>query len=565
MIRVDHLTVRYPRAATPALKKLSLTIQQGETVLLLGPSGGGKSTLALTLAGLIPQHLFAHVHGSVMVGGLDPLTAPAGEPAAQVGLLFQDPEAGFATLTVEDEIAFGLENLRVPPEAMPASILHALRQVGLAEFSHRRLDTLSGGEAQRVALAALLAMDPPILVLDEPTSNLDPAATRRFFETLAELRDGRTILLIEHKLDACLHLADRLILLNSDGTLLAEGKPQAVFEQHLQAIMAAGIWVPQELEASLGARDEPAGRRAAATRRAGLLPRRGTPRPRLVSGPGTHTGTEPDLQSEVGELRGDAGVEVDSSTSGPIRAVNSDFADPPAVLVRDLFFAYDGRPPVLQGVDLSIRQNDFLALLGPNGSGKTTLALQLMGLLPPPSQGEIHLFGDPVRELPLFELTERAGYVFQNPEHQFVADTVWDELAFSLRARRWPKDSVQARVESLLDRFRLRDQARQNPFTLSQGQKRRLSVATMLAVGQRLLILDEPTFGQDRLTAQSLMEDLVELNRQGVVILMITHDMRLVRRYAHRAAVLLEGRIALEGTPDHLFSQPELLDAAQLR
>ncbi len=505
-ITLRDLTVRYPRAERPALYQLSLQVSPGETVLLLGPSGGGKSTLGRVLAGLIPHNVYARVHGGVQVGDLDLLEARPGQIAAQVGLLFQDPEAGFATLVVEDEIAFGLENLRVAPAKMPARIQATLEAVDLVGYRLRRLETLSGGEAQRVALASLLAMSPPVLVLDEPTANLDPRAAGDFFETLAALRGEHTILLIEHNLDACMHLADRVVLLTHDGGLLAEGDPQTVYRNYMREIEEACIWIPESFRQETSQK---------ATRRR----------------------AEPELDGK----------------------------DTRAVVMENITFAYADRSPVLKKLDFSILNGDFVALVGANGSGKSTLARLIMGLLPRPQGGETNLFGRPIDALSLAELTERVGYVFQNPEHQFVTDTVWDELAYSLRARRWPDSKIARRVEDLLDRFKLALHANQNPFTLSQGQKRRLSVATMLAAGQRLLILDEPTFGQDRCTAEALMDSLIDLNDQGVTILMITHDMRLVRDYARRTAVLTEGQIVFNGPPVQLFARQELLREARLR
>jgi energy-coupling factor transporter ATP-binding protein EcfA2 len=505
LIELENLSVRYPKSEVPALEDVSLTIEQGETVLLLAPSGGGKSTLARVLSGLIPQDIFARVEGMVRVGEIDPLTAPPGQVAGQVGLLFQDPESGFATLTVEDEIAFGLENLRVPPEAMPSRILQSLVRVGLPQFEKRRLDSLSGGEAQRIALACLLAMAPPVLVLDEPTANLDPASTREFFTHLAALRASHTILLIEHKLDACLHLADRVILLDGHGRLIVAAEPERVFEEYRDVIIETGSWLPGDLL-------DPA-----------------------LADPGQVQPVSPPTMAEL-----------------------------PAVRIEDVTFAYPGRPAVLQDASLDIPRGSFFALVGPNGSGKTTLARLMMGLLPAPNQGEIRIFGDLLDSLTLADLTERVGFVFQNPEHQFVTNTVRDELAFSLTARHWPEAEVERRVTDLLSRFGLAEQERQNPFTLSQGQKRRLSVATMLAVGQRMLILDEPTLGQDRRTTLALMESLSALNRLGVTVLIITHDMRLVGSYAHLAGVLLDGRIAFVGHPHVLFQNDDLMHAARL-
>jgi energy-coupling factor transporter ATP-binding protein EcfA2 len=507
MITTSNLTVRYPRAAIPAVFDLNLHISEGETVLLLGPSGSGKSTLAQTLAGLIPHNIFARVSGELQVSGIDVLTARPGELASQVGLLFQDAESSFATLVVEDEIAFGLENLQIPPGEMPARIQSSLSQVGLPGFRFRRLETLSGGEAQQIALAALLAMSPAVLILDEPTANLDPRSTREFFETLTRLRGQRTILLIEHKLDACFHLVDRVILLKGDGSLLAAGDPKEVYNHHLQEIEEAGIWIPDSYLAQTG------------------------------------------------------------TTPSPVRTSTGDESEAavPAVSVRGLTFAYPNQGPVLRDLFMDIPQGDFLALIGANGSGKSTLACHLMGLLPEPPQGEIEIFGDPIASLSLAELTERVGYVFQNPEHQFVTDNVEDELAYSLKVRKWPEAEITKRVDIMLARFQLNQQAQQNPFTLSQGQKRRLSVATMLAAGQKLLILDEPTFGQDRRTASALMDSLVDLNRRGVTILMISHDMRLVRNFADRVAVLVDGQIIFTGPPEEAFTRPDILDAARLR
>lgn len=496
------MTVRYPRSAAPALRDLNLSIEPGRLVLLLGPSGSGKSTLARTLAGLIPHSLYAQVKGDVRVDGVDPLAAGPAASAVKVGLLFQDPGAGFATLTVEDEVAFGLENLNTPRSRMPARIRTALAAAGLAHLRRRPLLSLSAGEAQGVALAALLAMEPTVLVLDEPTAHLDPASTREFFARLSRLKRSRTILLVEHKLDACLHLADGMALLDRDGSRLAAGGPRQVFRRHRKRILETGIWLPRSLD-------------PAARRRIRRAPR-----------------AEPNA--------------------------------PPAVAVRDLTFSYPGGRPVLRRLDLDIAQGAFLALVGPNASGKSTLARLFMGLLPKPKGSEIRVFGSDLEGLTPSEMARQVGFVFQNPEHQFVRETVRQELAYSLEARGASGEDLSRRVGRLLRRFDLGGLEDRNPFTLSQGEKRRLSVAEMLASGQRLLILDEPTFGQDRKATYALMDSLAERNREGVTIIVITHDMRFVERYADTAAVLLEGRIAFQGPPRSLFRQTRLVRRARL-
>ncbi len=498
MIRVQELTVRYPRAPYPAPEGLSFQVEEGEAVLLLGPSGCGKSSLAYALTGLIPHDLYARVEGKIDVGGRDPRLESPGRMASMVGLVLQDPEASFATLVVEDEIAFGLENLRVPPQAMDPRIQRALHLVGMEAFRHRRLDTLSGGEAQRVALAALLAMEPPVLLLDEPTANLDPQGTREFFQVLAGLRGEHTLLLIEHKVDACLDWVDRVILLDARGRVLAQGPPRRTLQQHLDAALQAGLWLPRDLD--------------------------------------------PRSEFRVDFRQGFPRLEE----------------DPPAVWVQGVTFGYDPSSPVLEDVTFRVPQGDFLAIVGPNGAGKSTLAHLLLGLKEP-QKGRVLLFGREVHTLSPRERMRYAGLVFQNPEHQFVTERVWDELAYTLRLHRWPEDWIRSRVRQLLVRFRLTGYENHNPFRLSQGQKRRLSVGTMLAGGPRLLLFDEPTFGQDRNTAYALMDMMLDLNREGITIVIITHDLRMVRQYARHVLLLDRGKVMFHGTTEAFFRDDQAL------
>ena len=526
MIQVQNLAFRYAFARHPTLAGLDFAVERGETILILGPSGCGKSTLTLCFNGLIPHAIGGEMTGQVFIAGHSTREASVGELARQVGIVFQDPESQFCTLTVEDEVAFGLENLALPQERMGERIEAALAQVGLAGEQATRLDRLSGGMKQRLALACLLAMQPHILVLDEPTSNLDPLGTQEFFPKLEGLRRHHTILVIEHKLDELIHLVDRVLILSPDGTLLAQGEPRQVFAEEALRLEEYGIWLPQVVELA---------------QRLGIAP----------------------LPLTVNEA-----VEVLAGRPYDLRAVmrgGATAASPrkPAIEVEDLDFTYPNGTVALRGVSLAVAEGDFFALLGPNGSGKTTLANHIINILHPPP-GRVRVLGHDVAEMFTYELTQAVGYVFQNPEHQFVADTVYDEMAYSLRVRGVDEEAIRERVEPLLAEFGLMPYARMNPFALSQGQKRRLSVATMLAVGQRILILDEPTFGQDRLTAHCLMERLQALNAAGVTVIIITHDMRLVAEYARQVAVLLDGRVVYQGAVKDLYHDERLLARASL-
>lgn len=531
MIAVERLTVRYFGRRTPALAGVDLRLNQGETVLLLGPSGCGKSTLALALNGLIPHSQdVAQFEGRVLVDGQDTRQASPAQLSQRVGIVFQDPEAQFVMLDVESEIAFGLENLCLPVDEIERRVRWALAQVNLTPLRKANVWALSGGQKQRVALAALLAMQPHTLIFDEPTAHLDPLGVREVFEIIAALkRKGQhTLILIEHRLDELMPLIDRVIALDASGALIADGSPAAVFNDHAEALAALGVWMPQVtcLALRLGLRPLPVTleeaearlRAQARVRRAEPIPRAQTPR--------------------------------------------HEAAAPTALQVRNLSYRY-GEAVALDGVSLDIPRGSFTAIIGANGAGKTTLLRCLSGLIPAPP-GTVFLFGEDVGRLSPFERSRRLGMVFQNPEHQFVAGTVEEELALSLRRSRLSQSEIKQRVAAMLARFKLTPYAKANPFTLSHGEKRRLSVATMLMMDQPILLLDEPTFGQDQHNAEAIIALLRELHAEGRTIVVVTHDMALVAECATHVAVMSQGQVRFWGSARDAFAQPELLEQANL-
>ena len=532
MIQIEALTVKYAGRKQPALRNLTLQVGKGETLLVLGPSGSGKSSLALTLNGLIPHSVAELLEGAVRVQGLDTRDQPVSELAQKVGIVFQDPDSQFATMKVEDEIVFGLENLRLDPASMDAKVDLALSQVGMQHARHRPVHALSGGEKQRVALAALLAMQPEVLVFDEPTANLDSMGTQQVFALLAQLkaRGQHTLVLIEHKLDELMHLVDRVAVLDPQGELLVQGEPRFVFEEHGAELKRLGVWMPQVCLL------------AHALRQRGV--------------------TIPEFPITLGEAVKALGPVITSSQNTNVADVRPASNSDPVFEVRDLSFSY-GITPALHNVSLRVESGEILAIVGPNGAGKSTLAKHLIGLLTPPA-GSVYLHGTDLCRLPAKALAGQVAYVFQNPEHQFVTERVADEVAFSLQAAGATEAEVEARTAELLATFGLARYARANPFTLSHGEKRRLSVAAMLTMGQEILILDEPTFGQDERNAATLMALLQDLNAQGKTVIMITHDMRLVAEYASQVAVMMAGRVEFLGRPAQLFEQSELLAKAHL-
>lgn len=527
---VDRLTLRHIGRRRPALNDLSLRWHEGERLLLLGPSGSGKSTLALCLNGIVPHSLDAHWEsGTVRVGGVDTRDPARDDLTRRVGVVFQDPEAQLVTLEVDDEIAFGLENQALPRAEIVERVRAARAAMGLGGVrTPRRLAQLSGGTKQRVAVASVLAMEPRGLVLDEPTANLDPVGSRevaRAVEALCAERD-RSLLLIEHRLDDVLALIDRVLVLDAEGSLALEGPPGTVFGPHAPRLDALGVWVPQlaQLARLVGSDAVPRDRAAAARILAEHWPRE---RGRAARGP-----TPPP-----------AGALLDA---------------------RGVSFRYGAsRHPALDGVDLSVAAGESLAIVGANGAGKSTLGLLLAGALPP-AAGSILLGGTALARLDEREVRRRLAYVFQYPEHQFVARTVREELLVGLRRYAPSVGGVRARADELLQRFALDALADANPHSLSHGQKRRLSVATALVGKPELIILDEPTFGQDRRHTETLFAHLEELRRAGTAIVMITHDLALVADHADRAIALAGGAKVFDGDPALLLTDDAALARAGL-
>jgi len=508
---------------------LSLNIWPNETVLLLGPSGCGKSTLALLISGIIPHVVYANVEGAIEIDGAAVETLPAADLAQQVGVVFQDPEAQFCTFRVRDEVAFGPENLCLDTLTISQRINTALIGVGLNGFEERVIYRLSGGEKQRVAVASVLALNPDILIFDSVTANLDPLGVHQLFAVIRELRRHKTVVVIEQRLDDMIDFVDRVIVLDDSGRVVMDGSPGEVFASGSLVSVDYGFWKPQVAELFLGLRD--------------WRPESGTPL----------------TVSEAAEALRSAGYRIQGGSPA-----QSDDEKPrsPALVVDGLAYTYQDGTRALDYVSLAIPEGAFYAIVGQNGSGKTTFVQHLTGIKRPP-RGKVWLFGKDISELKIREITAQVGYIFQNPEHQFVERSVGEELAYSLKIRGDPEDEITRRVGEACARFGFWDH-QVNPHRLSAGEMRRLSVATMLLVEPHVLVLDEPTFGQDHRSAEAIMAILAELHREGRTIIMVTHDMRLVAGYAERVAVMGAGRVIFEGTPLNLFSSEPILLRASL-
>jgi energy-coupling factor transporter ATP-binding protein EcfA2 len=536
-IRLEKVTFQYANRAKPTLEDIDLYLAPGTITVVVGASGSGKSTLCYTLNGAIPQLIPGQLSGRVTVGNLDTQENAVSDLAQWVGLVLQDPESMFANLTVADEIAFGPANLGWPKAEILARVGEVASFVGLQGLEDKPVWNLSGGQVQRLGLASVLAMRPGVIVLDEPTSNLDPAARLNVYEIAQSLKAaGTAVIIVTKELDELLPRTDQLVVLHK-GRVVFAGEPRSVLNQCGDEIRAMGIWLPEVVEVGLDLRAKSG--------------QPGLPLPLTVG-----EAVELLAEHEVYAGEGITGPAGDPSATAPI-----------IIQAADVTYHYPeaaGAVTAVNGVSLEIRHGELVAILGRNGAGKSTLAKLMMGLIKP-AGGQLRVAEiDTARATPQ-TLAREIAFVFQNPEHQFVTDTVRDELVYSLLAIRVAEPELSQRVEAMLRLMDLEDVIGDHPFALSAGKKRRLGVATMLISQPHILVVDEPTYGQDRLMTESLMQTMLKFQRAGATVVMITHDMRLVETYIPRCVVMAAGRIIFDGPTAALFHRDDILEAASLR
>jgi energy-coupling factor transport system ATP-binding protein len=545
IVDLRDITYTYEGEATPVINAVSLRVEPGEFVLILGPSGCGKSTLLNVLNGTIPHTLRGELSGHAVVCGKSVPDTKVTNFATEVGMVFQDPEAQIINTRVRDEVCFGLENLCRPVDEIMARQAEALAYVGLPDAGDLSIFDMSGGQKQRISIAAVLAARPRLLVLDEPTANLDPAGMAEVFAVLHRLNRefNTTIVMVEHRVD---ELADRVsrVIMMDRGAVVFDGKPRAAFARRREGhseeaeTIATSAWFPQVSEFAL----------------------------ELATAAGFAVAPEVMPLNVTEAIAFAEGVMAGRLAQAPARAAAPENAAAGEKLlsIRDLTFGYTREQPILKNVSLELETGSIVALLGQNGSGKTTLARALIGINRV-ERGTVYLGDRDISDLGPREISAEIGYVFQNPDHQFVTDQIDEEVAYGLKVRGYAEDFIARRVDEVLDIVDLARYRHRSPFNLSLGERRRLSVATMLVLEPRLLVLDEPTIGQDHERAQHLMRLMDRLReRYSTTILMITHDVRLVAEWADRAIALRAGGIAFDGTPDVLFAQAGLLKESAL-
>ncbi len=531
IIQFEHASYTYPNASQPALHDVSLTIAEGDFVLVVGRSGSGKSTFLRCINGLVPHFYGGRFGGQVLVAGRDTRDNDPRQLAGIVGFVFQDPEAQMVVEIVEDELVFGLENLGIPPDVMRRRVEEVLDQLEISHLRRRRVATLSGGERQRVAIAAVLAMQPQVLILDEPTSQLDPHAAEEVLTALQKLNTdlGLTIVLSEHRLERVVQYADQLILFEQEEQhppILTIGTPHDV----LRTSPLAPPLV--QLANTLG----------------------WTPLPLTVKEARKHIvahGLDQAVATEARHPTQPAGIRswLAQHTRKPRASISV-----PALAVENLTVSRDGHD-ILHRVSHEFAAGQVVAIMGRNGSGKTTLLRTIIGLTIP-QYGRVLQNGSDLASIPVEQRAQRIGYVPQDPRSLLFHETVEQELRWTLQHSNIPHDriSIENRIQQTLALLRIEHLAQSHPHDLSGGEQQRVALATILVTDPSILLLDEPTRGLDYQHKATLISLLDDLKREGRAIVLVTHDVELVAACTDQIVLMGNGEVVVAGSPRELLN-----------
>ena len=553
-IEIENLHFTYPSRNVSTLCGIDAEVDAATFILLTGPTGCGKSTLLRTINGLIPHASGGKLSGGVRVNGTTVAEQPIAVTCQKVGLLFQNPEEQLFCIIVEDEIAFGLENLGLPSHEINRRIDSALMQVGLAGFRNRQIALLSSGQKQRVALACVCAMQPQILLLDEPTSYLDPQATHDILEIIRDLNRklGITVIVAGHQVNEIAPLSDRVWLMNN-GELVSDLPIDRAFVD-LKPYTRLGVQVPElaEVAEQFGYSERPLTLDHAL---------------RFFSTPIQDSNRLPFYRDETSNGLSSSDASSSEDESPDVTPAQANPMNPDDVLaeVQRVVFRYPRTSiDVLKDISFQVKRGEIVAIMGANGSGKTTLLLHLIALLRP-SGGQVIIDGQDTRRCKPRHLAGQVGIVFQNPDLLLQAATVAEEIAFGPKNFKLSRAELEKRLGEILPMFDLQTLKTEAPYALSRGQRQRTAVAASFSLYPDLLLLDEPTTGQDYYHLQQLMQMLDStVKAQNKTVIFCTHDVHLTLKYATRVLLLHRGELIFDGSPDAAFADPERLKHASL-
>lgn len=530
-IEFSNFSFRYDSLDKPTLKNINLRIKKGEKILIIGPSGSGKSTLGQCLNGLIPLAIKGHISGQLTLNGQDCAGFSMNQYTEQVGTVLQDTDSQFVGLSIGEDIAFALENQRVPTVDMYPLIKATAKMVDLEQLLKRSPQELSGGQKQRVSLAGILVDDVDILLFDEPLAALDPKTGQKTIEIIDDLhrRSGKTTIIIEHRLEDVLHRSVDRIVLMDNGEIIADTSPDELLVSSL--LEQYGIREPLYLSA---------------LKAAGCLI------------------DAKDNPSCLHQLPLDKYRPMVTKWFQQASKSTSELKAETLLSVRDLTYSYDGKKNALDCVSFEMLKGEFVSILGKNGSGKSTITKLLMGVIDP-DKGSMLFKGQDLSSLSIFERSQKIGVVMQNPNQMISHHMIFDEVAFGLRNRGMDEAQVNEKVLAILKLCGLSKYRHWPIDALSYGQKKRVTIAAILALEPQLLILDEPTAGQDQRNYTSMLRFIERLNCElGISVLIISHDMHLVLEYSTRSIVIADSTLVADSPMTQVFTNPKLLDHANL-
>ena len=497
MIEISNLSFRYREGAEPILHGIDLAIPDGSFVGITGAAGSGKSTLTYAFNGIIPHCYPGDFYGGVTIDGLDTCEASLTDISRLVGSVCQDIDSQMVSSVVEDEMLYGLENFSVPKDQVEGRIAEALEAMGISNLRHRGIAELSGGQKQKVAVASVIALKPRVLVLDEPTAELDPTSSLAVFELLARYarENGTTVIVVEQKIALLSDFADMLLIVDG-GKVRFQGAPAEVLE-HSDELLEVGVNCPQLGE------------------------------PVACTGPGGCAGG-------AQRRRGGRGVQAGFKRGRGFGMIE----------FKNVSASYDGELPILRDVGFLIPDGDFVAFVGTNGAGKSTTMRLINGLLKP-SSGQVLIDGAPTTQLRTSQLAAKVGFLFQNPDRQICCSTVREELLFGFRAQGRSDAEAEVKVDAMIERFGFDGDA--EPFLLNRGTRQLLALASIIVMEPPVVVLDEPTTGLDFRECAKVMDVIAELNARGTTVVMVCHDMEVVADYAKRVIAMTAGQVVADG------------------
>jgi energy-coupling factor transport system ATP-binding protein len=544
LVRLNHVSFKYASSDQDALSDICLEVNEGDFVGVIGPSGAGKTTLASVLSGAVPHHSGGEFRGACIVGGLDTCDVRLTDVVRVVGSVLQDIDAQMVAANVEDEMLYGLENFGVPHDRIMDRLKSALETVGISDLLHREISTLSGGQKQKVAIAAILALQPRVMVLDEPTAALDPASSRMVFDVLRNLNEHEhlTVIVIEQKVALLAKYCRRIAVLNK-GSIALYGTPQEVFSRS-EELRRIGVDCPRVTRVSNKLRAES-----------------------LISEKSAYLTSLEAIEGISSLVRGAGAcgksVGIAPKRSKEVQSAQAQLAQTEAtdpLLVFDhVNFSYGPHAASVSDICLQVRPGELVGIIGQNGAGKTTVTKLMNGLLKPDS-GRVVICGLDTASCKTSQIAHYVSTLFQNPDHQICKNTVLEEIAFSLELIGVSHEEALARAGDAVRYFSLPPDA--SPFTLSRGQRQIVALASTVITNPKVLILDEPTSGLDYRECMVVMRAVCAAREEGCGVVMVCHDMEVASDFATRLVVMGDGHILADGDPIELFGKAELMQAA---